>query len=41
MVVEFEFSNIILEGDAANVVLNPLKENGEKPYCVISLLGFL
>ncbi len=33
--VEFEFSNIILEGDAANV-LNPLKENGEKPYWVIS-----
>ncbi|GMY31549.1 dihydrolipoyllysine-residue succinyltransferase component of 2-oxoglutarate dehydrogenase complex 2, mitochondrial-like isoform X1 [Fagus crenata] len=33
--VEFEFSNTILEGDAATV-LNPLKENGEKPYWVIS-----
>jgi hypothetical protein len=33
--LEFEFFNIILEGDAANV-LNPLKENGEKPYWVIS-----
>jgi hypothetical protein len=32
--VEFEFSNIILEGDAANV-FNPLKENGEKPYWVM------
>ncbi|GMY29744.1 hypothetical protein FCV25MIE_24986 [Fagus crenata] len=32
------WTELLQPGDAANV-LNPLKENGEKPYCVMSSLS--